>query len=493
MADKKITELTELTVPASEDLLPIVDDPNGSPVTKKITVENLLSSRVIGDYTALIYSDENYIYVVDREGTLIAGGADSLNVDDPTDFAEIFAYIINNTVRYPTIRVAAGNPANTDYVVYLIKSTQTLTHAFTLLGVGKNRTCIKSDVSMEGLTCFNVEVPDAKYILRMDSLNWAANDRDYVAATYFNIGESGDEPKEIILTNTEFRDTSSYGIKIFNTADWNYFTNCWFLTGAGFYVEGSDDLLLVGNYISDEETTCTVKDVPKVTEIGTHYINGGPDIVYDNCVLTEEHGWILANETWTYYNSNTITVPSGATSKYAKGDKIKLTQSGSVKYFYIVGVADTALTITGGSDYTLNSPAITANYYSHQENPVGFPHWFNYTPVFVGFSVDPAKVVTRFYLRGTTCFIDFRQGTDGTSNATNFTMSLPIQAKAITEAVWGSLLQYAIDNSSASTTKDAVSIGGSATVMNLQKANNNNGWTASGGKRVVGQVFYEIA
>jgi len=41
MADQKITELTELTAPASIDLLAIVDDPAGTPATKKITLENL--------------------------------------------------------------------------------------------------------------------------------------------------------------------------------------------------------------------------------------------------------------------------------------------------------------------------------------------------------------------------------------------------------------------------------------------------------------------
>ena len=37
MADKKITELTLLTTPVDADVLPIVDDPVGSPETKKIT------------------------------------------------------------------------------------------------------------------------------------------------------------------------------------------------------------------------------------------------------------------------------------------------------------------------------------------------------------------------------------------------------------------------------------------------------------------------
>lgn len=41
MADAKITELTELTTPAAADVVAIVDDPSGSPETKKITYSNL--------------------------------------------------------------------------------------------------------------------------------------------------------------------------------------------------------------------------------------------------------------------------------------------------------------------------------------------------------------------------------------------------------------------------------------------------------------------
>lgn len=91
--------------------------------------------------------------------------------------------------------------------------------------------------------------------------------------------------------------------------------------------------------------------------------------------LSSADGWISANENWTYSSATEITVPSGATSKYQKGDKIKLTQ-GTVKYFYIIKVVDTTLTITAGSNYTLVKSAITENYYSKIENPQGFPTSF---------------------------------------------------------------------------------------------------------------------
>jgi len=44
---KKITELTALTAPVAVDLLVIVDDPTGTPITKYVTVGNIL-----GNYAA---------------------------------------------------------------------------------------------------------------------------------------------------------------------------------------------------------------------------------------------------------------------------------------------------------------------------------------------------------------------------------------------------------------------------------------------------------
>lgn len=46
MSSKKITELTENTTPVSTDILVIVDDPAGTPLTQKITLANILSAAV---------------------------------------------------------------------------------------------------------------------------------------------------------------------------------------------------------------------------------------------------------------------------------------------------------------------------------------------------------------------------------------------------------------------------------------------------------------
>jgi hypothetical protein len=44
MADRKITELNALTTPNQKDLLYVVDDPSGTPVSKRISLYNLFGS-----------------------------------------------------------------------------------------------------------------------------------------------------------------------------------------------------------------------------------------------------------------------------------------------------------------------------------------------------------------------------------------------------------------------------------------------------------------
>lgn len=81
---KKISELTALSSPAGEDLLLIVDDPSGTPVTKKVTVSSLFgnSSANVVIYNATpanstisvkkgtLMFDADYLYVATANNTL---------------------------------------------------------------------------------------------------------------------------------------------------------------------------------------------------------------------------------------------------------------------------------------------------------------------------------------------------------------------------------------------------------------------------------------
>lgn len=121
--------------------------------------------------------------------------------------------------------------------------------------------------------------------------------------------------------------------------------------------------------------------------------------------------WIVVPDTWTYASATTITVPSGAASIYSVGDRLKLTQSSTVKYFYVVAVADTLLTITGGSDYSLTNTAISSIYFSHIPNPTGFPFTFGlsdptWTTSGTAFTNQPTNVYWKFSIVGRQVKVD---------------------------------------------------------------------------------------
>lgn len=143
-------------------------------------------------------------------------------------------------------------------------------------------------------------------------------------------------------------------------------------------------------------------------------------------------GWVLVSDTWTYASATTINVPSGAASIYSVGDKLRLKQGGGYKYFYIYIVADTLLTVTGGSDYAVENATITSPYYS-KGGGVGFPAYFNWN----GASGSNAQGFTGALTTDSTVFsIKGRMVTVipnimGTSNATTFTFTLPVASSTI--------------------------------------------------------------
>lgn len=181
----------------------------------------------------------------------------------------------------------------------------------------------------------------------------------------------------------------------------------------------------VVNYINARNAGSTYWDALAVTGNATILGNltvAGTDVV---SLLTSD-GWLTAGETWTYASATTFTISGDKTGKYSKGDKIKFAQSGQ-KYFYIIGVSysapNTIITVTGGVDYTIANAAIGSPYYSKMSSPNGFPHHFNWTPGYTGFSVNPTIHSATFSIHGGSIHIDYRQSALGTSNSSSFTIT----------------------------------------------------------------------
>jgi len=106
MADQKISELTELTSVTNSDLIAVVDDPSGAPITKKATVGNVVSAPGLTLTTPKINdtsADHKYITAVseltaDRTVTLpLLTGNDEFVFKDHTQT------LTNKTLTSPVI------------------------------------------------------------------------------------------------------------------------------------------------------------------------------------------------------------------------------------------------------------------------------------------------------------------------------------------------------------------------------------------------------
>jgi hypothetical protein len=196
-------------------------------------------------------------------------------------------------------------------------------------------------------------------------------------------------------------------------------------------------------------------------------------------------------ETLTYASATTFTVAGDQTVKFQRGTRIKLTQT-TVKYFVVTGASFassvTTVTITGGTDYTLANAIISDPYYSYEASPQGYPSYFNYTPTFTGFSANPTNIAARFSVVGGICHVKYYSD-PGTSNATTFTVTLPIAS-----LIGGGYFPVKGYNNTAHSPDPALMVMGNGSVtVDLYKDMAFAAWTASGSKGVHFNVFYEIA
>lgn len=204
-------------------------------------------------------------------------------------------------------------------------------------------------------------------------------------------------------------------------------------------------------------------------------------------------GWTTASETWTYASANSFTISgSNKTAVYTKGTRIKATNN-SITYYGTVasssyGGGDTTVTLVANSDYSLANSAITSPNYSYEANPQGYPGWFNYSPTWGGVSANPSSVIARFHIVGNTVDLHIHCGGAGISNATTFTMTLPVNAA---QTYWAALINV-YDNSNSVTTPGIAITQSSSSTLSLQKDSANTPWTASNGKAANFHLNYEF-
>lgn len=104
-------------------------------------------------------------------------------------------------------------------------------------------------------------------------------------------------------------------------------------------------------------------------------------------------GWTPANETWGVVDANTFIVEGvNVVSKYPVGAKWKCTIDGTDIQGYIIGTSlsgsGTLIEVCGNDIILGYDVEANSNYYSTASNPLGFPHWFDYTPTLTGGNAD---------------------------------------------------------------------------------------------------------
>jgi len=106
MADKKVTQLTALTAPANTDLILVIDDPAGSPISKKMTIEDLF-----GKTSGLSVTTINLTSTGD---TTLA--ANNFTIDATTNITLTRGTVINEDGADSDTRIESDNQANMFFV-----------------------------------------------------------------------------------------------------------------------------------------------------------------------------------------------------------------------------------------------------------------------------------------------------------------------------------------------------------------------------------------
>lgn len=144
-------------------------------------------------------------------------------------------------------------------------------------------------------------------------------------------------------------------------------------------------------------------------------------ITIANAFGIPDFGFTATGESWTYASATTITVPTDATTKYAKGNIVKFTQAtGGTKYAVITTVAATLLTVVMLDGATLVNEAITSPFYSNVATPLGSGQirydqlgtdsshaWKSYTPSYTNVTIGNGTVTAKYIQIGKTVFVRF--------------------------------------------------------------------------------------
>lgn len=177
MADKKVTQLTALTAPANTDLLLIIDDPAGSPVSKKITVEDLF-----GTTSGLTVTTVNV--TATGNATL---AANNITLDATNNITLTRGTVINEDGADSDTRIESDNNAN---MVFVDASADAV-------GIGTNAPTEALDVNSDAIRIRTAQTPASS---NNTALGWGVGTFAW-DSSYLYIAVDANTIKRVSLTS----------------------------------------------------------------------------------------------------------------------------------------------------------------------------------------------------------------------------------------------------------------------------------------------------
>jgi hypothetical protein len=116
-------------------------------------------------------------------------------------------------------------------------------------------------------------------------------------------------------------------------------------------------------------------------------------------------GWLPLPVTLAYSSADghtfVATTSADLTAFIGPGDRIRLTQSATVKYFIVTAITGSTITLYGGTDYALANAAITLPSFSKSKSPAKFPlDPIKWTEVVTGGGTQVSPVTGTWYNAG---------------------------------------------------------------------------------------------
>jgi len=135
---------------------------------------------------------------------------------------------------------------------------------------------------------------------------------------------------------------------------------------------------------------------------------------------------------FTYVSDNIVDVDDSIVllDVFQIGDKVRVTQDGGYKYFYIIKLttATNQITLNGGTDYTFDNSTFSTFGISKLVSPAGFPTAFNFASnanFSGGSGVSITTNVATYSMQGSVLFLSYRISWSYSSAPTGLDVDLP--------------------------------------------------------------------